>query len=57
MVRDFEKLERHKKSYEGTGLMDNLQFGDCQKFKKSVSFIPNVCQLETQKCFINRRNK
>ena len=55
MVRDMEKLKIHKASYEGTGLMDNLQFGDCIKFQKQVSFIPNTCQLETQNCFEHRR--
>jgi hypothetical protein len=55
MVRDFAKLEKHKKSYEGTGLMDRLSFGDCTKFNKPVSFIPETCQLETQECFEHRR--
>lgn len=57
MQRDFERLKAHKKSYEGTGLMDNLQFGKCSKFNKEVSFIPNTCQLETQKCFIHRKDE
>lgn len=55
MVRDFEKLEAHKKTYEGTGLMDRLAFGDCTKFNKPVSFIPETCQLETQECFYHRK--
>lgn len=55
MKRDFEKLERHKKSYEGTGLMDRLEFGNCEKFSKPVSFIPVTCQIETQSCFSHRR--
>jgi hypothetical protein len=55
MIRDSEKLKKHKASYEGTGLMDDLQFGDCSKFNKPVSFIPNVCQLETQDCFQHRK--
>ena len=55
MNRDFEKLKLHKTSYAGTGLMDDLQFGACIKFDKSVSFIPNVCQLDTQHCFENRK--
>lgn len=29
-----------------------LQYGICIKLKKSVSFIPNTCQIETQHCFI-----
>ena len=55
MVRDLDKLNLHKKSYEGTGLMDRLEFGGCIKFNKPVSFIPKTCQLETQQCFKNRR--
>lgn len=55
MIRNFEKLKQHKKSYEGTGLMDDLQFGECNKLNKYVSFIPNICQLETQKCFQHRK--
>lgn len=56
MERDFSKLEEHKKSYAGTGLMDNLNFGHCLKFNKAVTFSPNTCQLETQECFEHRRS-
>lgn len=55
MERDFEKLEKHKQSYEGTGLMDKLAYGDCKKFNKPVSFIPGTYQIETQECFEHRR--
>ena len=57
MIRDFERLNRHRKSYEGTGLMDDLQFGSCSKLNKAVSFIPNTCQIHTQDCFEHRKNK
>lgn len=33
-----------------------IQYGNCHKFNKQVSFIPNTCQLETQKCFEHRRS-
>ena len=33
-----------------------LNYGDCKKLSKPVSFIPNICQLETQNCF-EHRNK
>ena len=56
MKRDFAKLEKHKQSYEGTGLMDRLAYGDCEKFNKPVSFIPETCQLDTQSCFEHRRD-
>ena len=55
MKRDFAKLDVHKKTYEGTGLMDRLAYGECKKFNNDVSFIPEVCQIETQKCFQHRR--
>jgi len=32
-----------------------INYGDCTKFNKAVSFIPNTCQLETQDCFEHRR--
>jgi hypothetical protein len=56
MVRDFAALEAHKKSYEGTGQMDRLAFGNCTKLNKPVSFIPMTCQLETQHCFVHRKD-
>jgi hypothetical protein len=56
MIRDFDKLIKHKESYQGTGLMDRLTFGKCSKFNKDVSFIPETCQLDTQKCFKHRRS-
>lgn len=33
-----------------------IQYGHCQKFDKPVTFIPNTCQLETQKCFVHRKD-
>lgn len=57
MIRDFEKLQKHKDSYKGTGLMDKLAFGNCSKFNnKPVSFFPNTCQIETQECFEHRKD-
>jgi hypothetical protein len=32
-----------------------LNFGDCTKFNKPVTFIPNTCSLDTQECFSHRR--
>lgn len=34
---------------------DLLQYGECSKLDKDISFIPNVCQIETQDCFEHRR--
>lgn len=33
-----------------------INYGTCSKFGKPVSFIPNVCQLETQQCFLHRKD-
>ena len=32
-----------------------VNYGECNKFKKQVTFIPNTLQLETQNCFKHRR--
>ncbi len=32
-----------------------ISYGDCTKFNKQVSFLPEVCQIETQQCFEHRR--
>lgn len=32
-----------------------ISYGDCKKFEKKVSFIPNILQLDTQECFENRK--
>lgn len=33
-----------------------VNFGTCNKFEKEVTFIPALCQLDTQDCFEHRRN-
>lgn len=32
-----------------------INYGYCTKLNKNVSFIPNVCQLDTQECFKHRK--
>ena len=32
-----------------------INYGYCTKLNKQVSFIPNHCQLDTQNCFIHRK--
>lgn len=34
-----------------------INYGNCTKLNKPVSFIPNTCQLDTQECFKHRRDK
>lgn len=45
--------ERLKHGYQGQ--RNQSQYGQCKKFDKVVTFIPNTCQLETQGCFVHRR--
>jgi len=55
MVRDQARLNAHRKTFEGTGLMDRLNFGCCTLYQKPITFIPEVCQIDTQDCFENRK--
>ncbi len=32
-----------------------INYGDCEKLNKKVSFIPDILQIETQECFKNRK--
>jgi len=34
-----------------------ISYGHCNKFNKPVSFIPGICQLETQDCFEHRKKQ
>jgi len=33
-----------------------INYGHCLKFDKPVSFLPQVCQIETQHCFVHRKD-
>ena len=33
-----------------------ISFGNCTKLNKPVSFIPVTCQLDTQECFVHRKD-
>lgn len=33
-----------------------IHYGECQKFEKKVSFIPEICQPKTQHCFVHRKD-
>ena len=50
MLRVANKM---KFQFEKKGL---LQYGQCLKFDKEVSFIPQTCQIETQGCFRHRKD-
>ena len=55
MVRDIEKYKSYNElhGYEKNAA-HRVQYGQCGKFDKPVSFIPNTCQIDTQQCFENR---
>lgn len=58
MVRDLEKFRLFDTLYGySKNASHRIHYGDCTKFNKPVSFIPNICQLETQECFEHRRNE
>jgi hypothetical protein len=60
MQRDLQKYKSFDWLYTENGIITSpsyrINYGECVKFKKSVSFIPGICQLETQQCFEHRRN-
>lgn len=35
--------------------MNKINYGNCLKFTKPVTFMPGTCQIETQGCFEHRR--
>jgi hypothetical protein len=51
-----EKTKDKSMRFEFDSSEASIHYGNCTKLNKSVSFIPNVCQLETQECFEHRRN-
>lgn len=60
MVRDFIKYKSFDTFYtnekgEVTNPSYRINYGNCTKLNKQVSFIPNTCQLDTQECFEHRR--
>lgn len=48
--------ERYVMKFQYKSDPAEIQYGHCQKFDKPVTFIPNTCQLETQKCFVHRKD-
>ncbi len=56
MIRDFDKMKSYDHLHVGQEKASHrINYGQCSKFSNPVSFIPNVLQLETQKCFKHRR--
>jgi hypothetical protein len=56
MERDFDKFKSFEHLYPNKkNASHRINYGDCSKLNKPVSFLPNTCQLETQECFKNRK--
>lgn len=47
------ELKKLKHGYQGQ--KTPIQYGLCIKHLKEISFIPNICQVETQTCFVHRK--
>ena len=48
------KDEADKMRFEFNPSDAALHYGNCEKFNKPMSFIPAICQMETQECFEHR---
>lgn len=51
--RDTEKYQREVKDVAG---YKNQVFGHCRKFDKPINVIPAICLIETQQCFVHRKD-
>lgn len=61
MTRDLEKFKSYDHLHIRTdGRIERgagrVNYGECCRFKKPVSFIPNTIQMDTQDCFVHRRS-
>lgn len=57
MVRDFEKFRSFDHLHKGNEKASwRTHYGNCTKFNKPVSFIPGICQIDTQQCFKHRKD-
>ena len=57
MVRDAEKRKKFDHLYTNKlNASWRINYGYCKNLNKDVSFIPNICQLETQNCFKHRKD-
>lgn len=48
------EVDKLKFQFDKSAAMVN--FGRCTKLDKDVSFVPNICQLDTQECFKHRKD-
>lgn len=48
--------EMNKMKFQFDKSTCSINYGNCTKFNKEVSFIPNILQVDTQDCFKHRRD-
>lgn len=53
---DCKFMQRDMSRPPAKGQSAKISYGTCSKFDKPVSFIPAVCQIDTQDCFIHRKD-
>lgn len=57
MVRDIDKMKSFNHLHIGQEKASHrCNYGQCTRFNKEVSFLPNTCQIETQLCFKHRKD-
>lgn len=52
---EYLKKEASKMHFQFDKKQASINYGDCNKFNKKISWIPNTLQLHTQECFKHRR--
>ncbi len=50
-----ELLREHSRVTVDKGYKAGLVFGRCAKYNKPIQTVSNVCQVDTQECFVHRR--
>lgn len=57
MTRDIDRRRRYDELHKDTAAKQfRVHYGNCEKLKKTVSFISGICQLDTQECFVHRKD-
>lgn len=49
-----DQVKQSSHSYQGDRIP--ILYGTCTKYGKEISFQPNICQLDTQQCFVHRKD-
>lgn len=61
LQRDIAKYKSYDYLYIENGKVSNPShrpmYGNCLKLNKSIFFMSNTCQIETQECFLHRKNE